>query len=100
MAQIFLVYGMATGLVGSAFGLTAGYFFVHYINPIQDLIAKYAGYRLWDREVFLFDQIPNEVDPAVMIVIAAWAVASGLVGALIPSIWAATMQPADAIRYE
>ncbi|KKL44990.1 hypothetical protein LCGC14_2360160, partial [marine sediment metagenome] len=83
VAQIFLIYGMVTGLVGSALGLTAGFFFVHYINSIQDFIAKYAGFRVWEREVFLFDKIPNEVDPAVMIVIAAWAVASGLVGALI-----------------
>ncbi|MHC4715628.1 MAG: ABC transporter permease [Planctomycetota bacterium] len=100
IAQIFLAYGAVTGLVGSLLGLLGGWLFVRYINEIEDVLYLLSGERVWDREVFLFDKIPNEVDPRVMAVIAAWAMASGLVGALIPAIWAATMRPAEAVRYE
>jgi len=100
VAQIFLAYGAATGVVGSILGLTSGYFFVRYINTIQDFVDRTLHFRVWDRDVFLFDTIPNEVDPAVMAVIAAWAIVSGLVGALIPAVRAATMEPAEAVRYE
>ncbi len=100
VAQIFLTYGAATGLTGSALGLTAGWMFVVYINEIQDWLAGWSGFRVWTAEAYLFDKIPNQVDPSVAVVIAAWAVVSGLVGALIPAVRAATMEPAEAVRYE
>lgn len=100
VAQIFLAYGAATGLVGSILGLVGGYYFVRYINEVEDLLARWWGFRVWERDVFLFERIPNEVDPAVALVIAVWAVASGLVGALIPAVRAAVMEPAEAVRYE
>ncbi len=100
VAQIFLGFGAATGLVGSILGLIGGYYFVHYINEIEDLLARWWGFRVWERDVFLFEKIPNQVDSSVAMVIAVWAIASGLVGALIPAIRAAVMEPAEAIRYE
>jgi lipoprotein-releasing system permease protein len=86
--------------VGSAIGLTGGWLFVKYINEIQDWLAAWFGFRVWDRDVFMFDKIPNHVDPAVAVVIALWAIASGLVGALIPGVRAAVMEPVEAIRSE
>ena len=100
VAQIFLAFGAATGLVGSLVGLAGGWLFVHYINEIEDAVYLFSGERVWDKEVYLFDRIPNAVDPGTMVVIAAWAIASGLVGALIPAIWSASMAPAEAVRYE
>jgi len=100
VAQIFLAFGAATGLVGSLVGLAGGWLFVHYINQVEDVLYLVSGERVWDKEVFLFDKIPNQVEPSVMLVIAAWAVASGLVGALIPAIWASIRAPAEVVRYE
>jgi lipoprotein-releasing system permease protein len=100
VAEIFLVFGSVTGLVGSAVGLVLGYLTVHYINEIQDAIAVWLGFRLWSRDVFLFDKIPNQVEFSTAAVIAIWAMASGLIGALVPSVRAATMEPVEAIRYE
>ncbi len=100
IAQMFLAYGAATGVAGSILGLTGGYFFVRYINEIEDWLAWWSGFRVWERDVFLFDKIPNEVDPGVALVIAVWAIASGLVGALIPAVRASVMEPAEAIKYE
>ena len=100
VAKIFLGFGAFTGLAGSVLGLTAGYLFVRYINEFEDAMAAWTGFRVWDREVWLFDRIPNNVDGSVMLVIALWAVASGLIGAIIPSVRAAMMEPVEAIRYE
>jgi len=101
VARIFLGFGVATGVVGSMLGLAGGYVFVRYINEIQDALAAWSpSLRVWERSVFMFDRIPNEVDPAVAAVIAIWAIASGLVGALIPAVRAAVMEPAEAVRYE
>ncbi len=100
VAQIFLGFGAATALLGSAVGLLGGFLFVHYINEIQDWLADWFGFRVWERDVFLFEKIPNTVDPLTMLWIALGAISAGLVGVLLPAIMAARMQPVEALRYE
>ena len=100
VGQIFLGYGAMIGLTGAVLGTIGGYYFVRYINPIQDAIDRWFGFRVWSKEWFLFEEIPNEVEalPAVLIVLGA--IMAGLLGAMIPAARAARMQPVEALRYE
>ena len=100
VAWIFLGYGAGVGLVGSVVGTIGGYFFVRNINPIHEAIGRWFGFQVWSREWFLFEKIPNEVEWSTAVVIVLSAIAAGLVGALIPAIKAARMQPVEALRYE
>ncbi|HUU20908.1 MAG TPA: FtsX-like permease family protein [Phycisphaerae bacterium] len=100
VAAIFLVYGAVVGLIGSALGTVIGHLFVRNINPIHDWVGRTFGLVVWDRKVFMFDLIPNEVQWSEAARIILWAVVSGVVGALIPAIRAARMQPVEALRYE
>jgi len=100
VAQIFLAYGAAIGLVGSILGCIGGYCFVRNINPIQDALDRWFGFRVWSKEWFLFEKIPNEVDAVTALVIALGAIAAGVLGALIPAMLAARMEPVEALRYE
>jgi lipoprotein-releasing system permease protein len=100
IAGIFLAYGAAVGLVGSVFGTVLGYVFVRHINWISDFIADRFGFRVWDQDFFMFRQIPNEVHPPTVVKIVVAAILAGLVGALIPALRAARMQPVEALRYE
>ena len=97
---IFLTYGAIVGLLGAALGIAIGAVFVHNINPIHDWVGATFGLVVWDREVFMFDAIPNTVQWADATMIVVWSVASGLVGALVPATRAARMQPVEALRYE
>ncbi len=100
VAQIFLAWGTAVGLVGAALGTLGGWAFVHNINPIQDWLADVFGFRVWSKDYFIFEKIPNEVDWPAAVWIIAGAMFAGLVGAMLPAIRAARMQPVEALRYE
>jgi lipoprotein-releasing system permease protein len=100
VAGLFFLYGAVIGLTGSVIGTAAGYFTTRHINTIQDWFDQTFGYRVWSKEQFMFEMIPNEVDWGMAIFIAVGAILAGLVGALIPAIRAARMQPVESLRYE
>jgi lipoprotein-releasing system permease protein len=100
VAGIFLGYGAVVGFIGSIVGTLGGWAFVVNINAIQDWVADTFGYRVWSRDQFMFDLIPNEVDWTAAIFIVASSIFAGLIGALLPAIRAARMQPVEALRYE
>jgi lipoprotein-releasing system permease protein len=100
VAVIFLGYGMAIGVVGSFLGLLVGYGIVHNINFIHEEMGKLLGIQIWDPQVYAFDTIPNTMNPNEVIVIMAVAIISSVLGALIPAIRAASMNPVEAVRFE
>jgi len=100
VAWIFLMYGAAIGFVGAVMGTVGGYFFVKNINPIHDWVGSTFGFTVWNREWFMFDRIPGEIEPMMALLVVIGAVVAGLVGALAPAIRAARMQPVEALRYE
>ena len=100
IAMIFLTYGSVIGLVGGLLGILCAYYITVNINEIHNWLAKLLGVRIWNARVFMFDEIPNELDWNAAWIILAGAVASGILGALWPAIRAASMRPIKALRYE
>ncbi len=100
VACVFLTYGSAVGLVGSVFGAAGGFFFVRNINAIHDWIATVFHWRVFSRQAYMFDRIPDTVDPWVIVSVVIGAMLAGLIGALLPAVRAARMQPVEALRYE
>jgi lipoprotein-releasing system permease protein len=101
VALIFLGYGAAIGLVGSALGTVLGCYFVTNINEIQDFLTSLnPAWQVWDRAVYSFDQIPNTVRTADAVTVVVAAVAASTLGALLAALRAGFMQPVEALRYE
>jgi len=100
MACVFLIYGSAVGLVGSVFGAIGGRHFVRNINAVHDWIARVFGWRVFSRQAYMFDKIPDQVDPWTIVAVMIGAMVAGLIGALLPAARAARMQPVEALRYE
>ena len=92
--------GAVIGLIGSVVGGISAWLVVKNINAIQDFTDSVAGFRVWNRETFMFERIPNEVDWNAAVWIIASALIAGLIGSLIPAFRAARMQPVEALRYE
>ena len=100
VAGIFLTYGGAIGMIGSIIGTVGGCAFVWNINPIADWIANTTGFTPWNRETFMFEKIPDQVDFGTAIWIVCGAIIAGVFGALLPAVIAAMRQPVEALRYE
>jgi lipoprotein-releasing system permease protein len=101
VALIFVFYGAAVGVIGSAIGAIGGTYFVWHINDVQDwLISIDPRLRVWDLSVYSFDRIPQEVNPRDLVVIVAIAIAAATLGSLAAAWRAGSMHPVDAIRYE
>jgi lipoprotein-releasing system permease protein len=100
VAQIFLGYGLAIGLVGSGLGWLCSYLIVHNINELHAWLGQIFHVQIWNPEVYLFDKIPNTMSIKDIAIILPIAIVSSVLGALIPAWRASQMHPVESLRWE
>lgn len=105
VAQIFLAYGAAVGIVGGGIGTIIGYYFVRHINEVQSGLEWFGNkigkdLQVWNPEVYAFDRIPNQVQLSDAIAIYAVAILMSIVGSVIAAWQASRVWPVEALRYE
>ena len=100
VAAVFVGYGLVIGLLGASLGLLAGGLVVWNINAIHDALRDTLGLQIYSPEVYAFDTLPNTMDGREVAVIVVVAVLSSVLGAVLPAIRAARMNPVEALRFE
>ncbi len=96
--QLFCVFASLVGLVGSFIGVLGGWLFLLKINAIEGWLFEHFGFQIWDRSIYVFDDIPNEVQIETLAVIIISAIAVCLAGALIPGRQAAKLRPVETLQ--
>ncbi len=96
--QLFSGFGFLVGLLGSSIGLLSGWLFLARINEIEDWLFKHFMWQLWDRTIYAIGDIPNRIEPKVVITIFISAIAACLVGVLVPSLQAARQNPVETLQ--
>ena len=100
IAWLFLRYGLIIGVLGAAIGGTLAYVIIRNINPIHEWLTHVTGRAIWDPAFYLFSRIPDEVEPGKAAIVLVSAVLCSVLGALIPAVRAANMDPVRALRFE
>lgn len=97
---VWLAYALIIGLIGSVLGGIVAHIAVWNINPIHDWLGETLGISIWSPEIYYINKIPNEVEPWRAAVVMVAGVFFSVLGALIPSVRAAYMDPVKALRFE
>ncbi|MCC7147526.1 MAG: ABC transporter permease [Phycisphaeraceae bacterium] len=100
IAALFLGQGLAIGLVGSAVGLAVGAFVVAHLEEIYQLTTTAAGLGSRIQDAQDWDRLAGRLDAAEIGWIMLVVVGSSVLGALIPALLAARLDPVEALRYE
>ncbi len=85
--------GLGIGLVGPLVALLTASELAGYLNENYKFL-------MWNPQVYYFDRIPARLDMNEVWVILGVAVVASVVGALIPSVIAARVNPVESLRYE
>ncbi|MCL4222218.1 MAG: FtsX-like permease family protein [Phycisphaerales bacterium] len=100
IAWLWLRYGLLIGVVGAVLGVAMAYVIVRNINPIHDWIGQTTGIVIWDPTVYYFIEVPNQMNWTHAVLVFAAGVLTCLIGAAIPAMRAARMDPVKALRFE
>ncbi len=100
IAWLWIRYGASIGIVGSVTGTAMGYWVVMNINEIHDWMGEQFGLVIWDPRQYYFVEIPSAVEPDKALIVFVIGILTCVVGAAIPAIHSARMDPVKALRFE
>lgn len=98
IARIFVYQGLFFGITGTIGGIIAGLLIVDNRKAIAAFISKLIGSEVFNSGVYGLYNLPAEVNFNDIGLIALLAVTLCVLGALLPAIYAASMNPATAIQ--
>jgi len=100
MVAIFMTQGSIIGLLGTVIGVGLGLLAAANVTAIASGLEHVTGITLVDPRVYFISELPSEIRPGDVILIAAVALALGILATLYPAWRAARTQPAESLRHE
>ena len=98
--RIFLVQGLAIGLLGSLLGVAFGLLIALNIDVIVPFIETLFRVQFLPRDIYFISQLPSDVRLDDVLKVGIMAFALSILATIYPSRRAAQVKPAEALRYE
>jgi len=98
--RIFLIQGLAIGLLGSLGGVGLGLLVALNIDVIVPTIEAIFRVQFLPRDIYFISQLPSDVRFNDVLTVGLMAFGLSILATLYPSRRAAKVQPAEALRYE
>jgi lipoprotein-releasing system permease protein len=96
--SLFSGFAFGIGLIGSGAGVLSGWLFLARINQIEQWVYEHFNWQIWDRTIYVIEDIPHRVDPGVLAVIVFCAILACQIGALVPSFLAVRLRPVETLH--
>jgi lipoprotein-releasing system permease protein len=100
VVRIFLMTGTILGMTGVLVGVVVGVLCVLFIAPIQHFLEALFGFELFPADIYQLDSLPAQLQWSEVFIVSFGAFLVTLVMSIIPSMWAARLNPVEALRFE
>ena len=98
--RIFLMSGMAIGVVGTGLGLGLGLLAAENLESLRKWLEQALGVSLLPENIYFLSTLPTRTDPTEVVSVVGLSLALSFFATLYPAWRASSQQPADALRYE
>ena len=98
--SIFLIYGLALGIVGAGLGMILGLAFVLNINEVADFLSWCLGHEVFSPDIYYFYQVPYDISLTTVGWIVGGALFIAVLASVFPAWHASRLQPVESLRYE
>jgi lipoprotein-releasing system permease protein len=98
--QVFMVQGLAVGVVGTLLGLIFGVTIASNIDIIVPFLEHTFGFQAMPGDIYYITSVPSELRVSDVGRIGIISVVFSVVATWYPAWLAARTQPAQALRYE
>jgi len=98
--RVFLLMGSLLSGIGTIVGTVLGLLLAWKLGPILAWIEKMTGVTFLSSDVYYIDHVPSVIDPVSVTAIVVISLLMGIVATFYPAWRAASVPPAEALRYE
>ena len=100
VTRVFIAQGFLIGVIGSGAGALLGWLVIFFRNDVLRLVSKWTHMELFPKEFYYFNELPAHIVAGDVLFIVISSIVLCTVGALLPALRAASLDPARALRYE
>jgi len=98
--KIFIIQGALIGVIGTLVGVLGGVLIALNVDVVVPAIERLIGVQFLAKDVYYISDLPSDLHLQDVAIIALTSFVLSLAATLYPSLRAARVNPAEALRYE
>lgn len=100
ISRVFFLTGTMIGASGTVAGLLLGVVFCTFIRQIQEFVEWAFHARVFDPNIYYLSYVPAKMELGEVAFVAIGSLLAACVSTFFPAVWAAKLEPVEALRYE